>query len=82
MWIVLARALATVLAPRDAGRAREILIWIEDQASATGDLPDQVTTHIREPEAKAGWVERWAVPARPLLLSHAVCLLGATASNR
>ena len=82
LWIVLAGALATVLAPHDAGRAREVLTWIEDQASAAGDLPEQVTTHMCKPEAKEGWVERWGAPARPLLWSHAMYLLGVAASGQ
>ena len=82
LWVVLAGALATVLAHRDASRAREILTWIEDQASAAGELPEQVTTHMRKPEAKEGWVERWGVPARPLLWSHAMYLHGVIASDQ
>ena len=79
LWVVLAGALATLWSPRDVGRAREVLAWIEDQADASGSLPEQVTTRARKPGAEQGWVERWGPPARPLLWSHAMYLLGVAA---
>jgi GH15 family glucan-1,4-alpha-glucosidase len=82
LWIVLAGALAVVLAPRDERRAGEVLGWIEQQATATGDLPEQVATHMRKPGARQGWIERWGEPAQALLWSHAMYLLGVAATDR
>jgi len=81
LWVVLAGALATIWAPLDAGRARAVLDWIEEQADATLALPEQVTTQMRYPSAKRDWVERWGSPAHPLLWSHAMYLLGVAAST-
>ena len=79
LWVVLAGALAVLLAPRDATRARTVLDWVEAQADASGHLPEQVTTQMRWPAAKRDWVDRWGPPARPLLWSHAMYLLGVAA---
>jgi len=82
LWVVLAGALATIWSTRDVGRAREVLTWVEDQADASGSLPEQVTTVTRKPGAEEGWVERWGPPAHPLLWSHAMYLLGVAATRR
>jgi GH15 family glucan-1,4-alpha-glucosidase len=79
LWVVLAGALATALAACDATRASDVLAWIESQADASGHLPEQVTMHMLRPTAMEGWVERWGPPARPLLWSHAMYLLGVAA---
>jgi GH15 family glucan-1,4-alpha-glucosidase len=76
VWVVLGGALATVLAHRDEARSRLVLGWIESQADAAGALPEQVSTHLRMPRSLAVWTDRWGPPARPLLWSHAMYLLG------
>ncbi|MBL0388988.1 glycoside hydrolase family 15 protein [Tumebacillus sp. ITR2] len=53
-------------------RARELLSWIEQQADANGDLPEQVPHGLLFPEKYGEWVERWGLPAKPLLWSHAM----------
>ncbi|MFV2062610.1 MAG: glycoside hydrolase family 15 protein, partial [Chloroflexota bacterium] len=79
MWIVLGGALSAAWASRDPRRANDILDWIEAQADPSGHLPEQVATHVRKPESRAAWIERWGPPARPLLWSHAMYLLGVAA---
>jgi len=55
------------------GDARALLEWIVAQATASGELPEQVGPLLR-PEAHAGWEERWGPVALPLLWSHAMLL--------
>lgn len=76
LWVVLAGALAQVQAQRDPARSDAILAWIEAQADELGQLPEQVDSALRYPDARAAWVERWGPPARPLQWSHAMYLLG------
>ncbi len=76
LWVVLAGALAQVQAVRDPSRADEVLRWVEAQADEQGRLPEQVEIYLRQPTSRAAWVERWGPPARPLLWSHAMYLLG------
>lgn len=75
LWVVLAGALAAGLAATDAARSRDVLHWIESTANAKGHLPEQVETHLLEPQQRAAWVERWGPAARPLLWSHAMYLI-------
>ncbi len=73
LWLLLAGLLGWHYAR--GGRvddARAELEWIAAAATAEGDLPEQVDEHLRHPEARAGWVERWGPPACPLLWSHAL----------
>ncbi len=49
--------------------------WVRAQATADGDLPEQVTGCAQTPEMIAEWVERWGPVATPLLWSHAMYLL-------
>jgi GH15 family glucan-1,4-alpha-glucosidase len=79
LWIVLAGALACVQAREDPKRANETLEWIEAQADAAGHLGEQSSSHLRKPESLEPWVQRWGPPARPLLWSHAMYLLGVSA---
>jgi GH15 family glucan-1,4-alpha-glucosidase len=62
---------------QDVGRqedARAQLSWIVAQATASGDLPEQVDTNMLVPEAKETWEQRWGSVATPLLWSHAMLL--------
>jgi len=76
LWIVLAGALASAQSRENPKRAKQILDWIEAQADAVGHLGEQSSTHLRKPESREPWVERWGPPAKPLLWSHAMYLLG------
>ena len=60
-----------------AGRpeaAYERLAWIEAQANAELDLPEQVGDHPQDPGRVAEWLHRWGPVATPLLWSHAMYL--------
>jgi GH15 family glucan-1,4-alpha-glucosidase len=82
LWVVLGGALASALATHDASRAREVLAWVESQADPSGELPEQVPTHLRAPRSLSVWTDRWGPPAQPLLWSHAMYLLAAAAVRR
>ncbi|MGE5591677.1 MAG: glycoside hydrolase family 15 protein [Bacillota bacterium] len=56
-------------------RALELLAWVEAQAGTHGDLPEQVTERVNDPEMVQPWVERWGPVATPLLWSHAMYLV-------
>jgi isomaltose glucohydrolase len=74
-WIILTAWLGLVEhASGDLAAARTRLIWICAQATASGFLPEQVSTHAQHPEAIADWQRRWGPVATPLLWSHAMYL--------
>lgn len=74
LWVVLAGALAAAIGSSDPGQARDILDWIETSADETGQLPEQVESHLLEPQLRTAWVDRWGPIAQPLLWSHAMYL--------
>jgi GH15 family glucan-1,4-alpha-glucosidase len=55
--------------------AAPILDWVEGCADERGELPEQVSDHVNDPEYVGVWVERWGPVARPLLWSHAMYLV-------
>lgn len=55
--------------------AIKLLRWIESQADAEGNLPEQVSTHLLAPEYFSIWKDRWGPVANPLLWSHAMYLI-------
>lgn len=55
--------------------AHKILRWIEDQANADGELPEQVHTDLQTPDRLGHWIDRWGPVATPLLWSHAMYLV-------
>ncbi|HNP73179.1 MAG TPA: glycoside hydrolase family 15 protein [Kouleothrix sp.] len=55
-------------------RARELLDWVERNASSAGDMPEQVAANLNHPEMLAAWNARWGTSASPLLWSHAAYL--------
>ena len=62
------------------------LTWIARQATANGDLPEQVLGQALAPARVDEWVSRWGPVATPLLWSHAMFLtlaleLGAVSSR-
>ena len=77
-WPVLTSAYGRVLlrrgGPGDVERALQALHWIEAQADARGELPEQVADHALAPERVDEWRELWGESARPLLWSHAAYL--------
>jgi len=75
-WVLLAAWLGWHYALNgEVERARELLHWVEAQADADGNLPEQVSTHLLAPNRYAEWKMRWGVVAKPLLWSHAMYLL-------
>lgn len=56
-------------------RAQELLGWVEAQAGADGNLPEQIATHLIAPDYYAEWVARRGPIAVPLLWSHAKYLI-------
>jgi GH15 family glucan-1,4-alpha-glucosidase len=74
-WLLLAAFLgwhhATVGRSDDAWRE---LDWIARQATAEGDLPEQVPHHVLVPDMVDVWISRWGPVATPLLWSHAMYL--------
>jgi len=55
----------------DVQRALELRAWIEGCAEENGDLPEQISDHVNEPDMLEPWVKRWGPVATPLLWSHA-----------
>jgi GH15 family glucan-1,4-alpha-glucosidase len=52
-------------------RAQALLAWVEQQANAAGELPEQVAGDLNYPDQLPVWNERWGTSAQPLLWSHA-----------
>jgi GH15 family glucan-1,4-alpha-glucosidase len=75
LWVVLAGLLGWHYAlVRRVEEARCELDWIAAVASADGEFPEQLEERLLHPRKRAEWVERWGLPARPLLWSHALFL--------
>jgi len=74
-WLLLAALLGWHYARTGRlGDAQRELEWVASQATAAGDLPEQVTHHLLAPVALDGWLRRWGPIATPLLWSHAMYL--------
>jgi GH15 family glucan-1,4-alpha-glucosidase len=56
-------------------RARHLLGWVESQADIHGNLPEQISLNLNDPNYLQPWRERWGEIARPLLWSHAKYLI-------
>lgn len=75
-WLLLTCWLAWVYLELDrVDEARQLLKWVETQASPAGDMPEQVAGHLLDPSYYQGWVDRWGESACPLLWSHAMYLI-------
>ncbi|MCZ7575341.1 MAG: glycoside hydrolase family 15 protein [Ardenticatenaceae bacterium] len=82
-WLLLAAWLGWYYVEvRALERARELLRWVEAQANARGDLPEQVCDHLLAPAFYPQWKARWGPVATPLLWSHALYLILHTALRR
>jgi isomaltose glucohydrolase len=83
-WLLLTSSLAwhDAVTGNRAGHD-EARRWVRAQALASGDLPEQVSAHVQEPEMLEPWIRRWGPVATPLLWSHAMYVLAeAAAANR
>ncbi|MFI7135430.1 glycoside hydrolase family 15 protein [Nonomuraea sp. NPDC050153] len=75
-WVLLAGFLGWNHAR--AGRpaaARRRLDWMAAQATADGDLPEQVSDLLLAPGRRQEWLDRWGPVATPLLWSHGMYLI-------
>ncbi|HEX2910624.1 MAG TPA: glycoside hydrolase family 15 protein [Chloroflexia bacterium] len=71
-WLLLTAWLAMVrLAGGDADGAKTLSNWIEKQAEANGDLPEQTFEHLNRPDMSGYWKDLWGEVATPLVWSHA-----------
>ena len=79
LWLLLAGFLGlhyAAVGRRDEAEAQ--LEWIEAQATADGELPEQVATHLLHPLERQRWVDELGLPPSPLLWSHAMYVTLAT----
>lgn len=75
-WLLLTAMLGLAeSAIGDDVSARQRLQWVETQADANGDLPEQVPVNLLYPEYEQQWIDQWGPVASPLLWSHAMYLL-------
>jgi GH15 family glucan-1,4-alpha-glucosidase len=71
-WVLLAGWLGWYYAKvGEQAKALELLRWIEAQADANGDLPEQVPNKLNDKSFYEIWRGRWGDIAKPLLWSHA-----------
>ncbi len=63
-------------------KAEEMLRWIEAQADANLNLPEQVPHALNAPDKLAYWEKRWGPIASPLLWSHAKYIILKNRINR
>jgi len=74
-WVILSAFLGLGYAESgDLERAREILTWMTEIANEKNELPEQLNDHLLFPAFENEWIEKWGVPAVPLLWSHAMYL--------
>jgi GH15 family glucan-1,4-alpha-glucosidase len=75
-WPLLAAWLGWVyLETHQTNKTRQILRWIEAQATPSGELPEQSSEHMLDASYFDTWVKRWGTAACPLLWSHAMYLI-------
>ncbi|SNT54634.1 Glycosyl hydrolases family 15 [Asanoa hainanensis] len=75
-WLLLSALLGWNLARAgDRAGAWRHLSWIADQATADGELPEQVPHHLLHPASRQEWLDRWGPVATPLLWSHGMYLI-------
>ena len=71
-WVLLAAWLGWYYAViGDTDRATATLRWVEAQADALGQLPEQIPINLNDPDYYEPWRQRWGDIANPLLWSHA-----------
>jgi GH15 family glucan-1,4-alpha-glucosidase len=75
-WVVLAGWLGWHYAKTgDRERGIRLLEWMEAQADARGNLPEQIPHSLNVPAQYDRWTKRWGPIAQPLLWSHANYLI-------
>jgi GH15 family glucan-1,4-alpha-glucosidase len=75
-WLLLAAWLGWYYAENgDISHAQELRHWVEAQADQTGQMTEQVSSHLLSPSHFEEWEKRWGPVANPLLWSHAMYLI-------
>lgn len=59
----------------DVAKAMTTLNWIAACANEALELPEQLPIDLLRPDTRQGWVDKWGIPAEPLLWSHAMFLI-------
>jgi GH15 family glucan-1,4-alpha-glucosidase len=59
----------------ERSKAEKALEWVEQQADADGNLPEQVPTSLNDPSFYEPWRKRWGDVACPLLWSQAMHII-------
>jgi GH15 family glucan-1,4-alpha-glucosidase len=79
-WVLLTCWLGWYHALRhDAAAAAKFERWAARHADATLELPEQVIDQAQDARMVGPWIDKWGVPAHPLLWSHAMYVLLADA---
>ena len=74
-WLLLTLWLAWVyIEMGQLEQAKSLVAWVEAQAEANGEMPEQVDGHVLAPEYLEPWRTRWGTSASPLLWSHGMYL--------
>ncbi len=82
-WVLLTCWLAWYYLERhEPDRARDLLSWVESQATHEGYLPEQVPVNLNDPSCYRPWRERWGDIASPLVWSHAMYLVCESSRRR
>jgi len=75
-WILLTAWLGWYYAKiGERAKAEEALYWVEAQADADGQLPEQVPSSLVSLDYYHEWTDRWGPIAKPLLWSHAMYII-------
>ena len=75
-WLLLTCWLAwTYIRSGRLDEALSLITWVEEQATPEGAMPEQVSDHLLDQSHYQPWVDRWGMPANPLLWSHAMYLI-------
>lgn len=75
-WLLLSAFLGLARgAAGDQSAATRILDWLATCSNDAHELPEQLPINLLHPETRDEWIERWGIPAQPLLWSHAMFLL-------
>ncbi len=75
-WILLTAWLGWYYAKvGDRQKAEQVLRWVETQADADGELPEQVPSSSTSTKHYEEWLGRWGSIAKPLLWSHAMHII-------
>ncbi|MDO9545208.1 MAG: glycoside hydrolase family 15 protein [Pelolinea sp.] len=81
-WVLLTAWLGWYyLAAGEVQKAKQALAWVEAQADAANQLPEQVPNTLNDKSFYQYWVDRWGNIANPLLWSHAQYIILYTALN-